>query len=92
MISMNEQLYGKEFNDQQELLKADLENIETKHIEWFKARKGKMPSDEHDKLHDHYKMNWNVNGIGFGFRKDSPLPKDIINECMKAFHNRFPSK
>lgn len=92
MGEINEFLYGKEFNDTLEKFKSGLEEVEVKNIEWFRERKPKFESEEHDKLHHHYLIRWDSFGIGFGFRDDSEVPKYIQAECHELFRKYFPDR
>ena len=87
--SMDELFLGKEYSDKQKAFDNDLHEIEKRHLDYFKAREASLPSEEHDRLHNHTIQTLQNGRVWFGFLPDSDLDQSIQKECMVAFHKWF---
>ena len=88
----NELIYGEEGAKKIKLLNDGLLEIELKYIDYFKKRKPKYESEEHDRLHNHYMYITNPNRINFSFIKNTELDQKIINDCLSLFNSIFNLK
>lgn len=87
--SINEVFYSKENAEKIEQFEKRLLEIEDEYIHFFKKRDAIIETEEHDRLHNHTLQKWDTNGIHFGFKKDSPVPKEIRNACLSVFDEIF---
>lgn len=92
MANSNEFFYGKAFAESLEAFKSELSQVEERHEEYFSQRPPKFPDQKHDILSNHYFMQWDNRSIRFAFLPDSDLRRDIQEDCIKVFNNRFGNK
>jgi hypothetical protein len=89
MTSLMDMFENPEYLKTRDAFKADLDLIEQKHKEWFKNRTPVFDDEEHDRLHNHYNIIRDNRSITFVFDNNTPLPKEIIQECMEAYKTHF---
>jgi hypothetical protein len=75
-----------------EALNNGLKAIEEKYKDFFKERKGKYETDEHDKLEYHWIIITRGGQIKFSVNDDSGLPEYIRKECYQVFHDVYGVK
>lgn len=89
------QIHGDELADYDEGLKKVLDDYEREHLDFFKERKGKWDSDQHDFLHHHYAARCENGRYWFTIVPDSDLPESMkgeIKEVVSKFTNEFQQK
>lgn len=89
MSDLTKLIYGEEFAAKLDKFQTALLEIEKKHIDFFKGRKSRFSYEEHDKLHNHYILQYGQGPTSFGFQKDSGIPEYIQKECFECFNSIF---
>ncbi|MDI5894713.1 hypothetical protein [Flavobacterium algoritolerans] len=84
-----ELFYGNKGAPKMKRLKEGLQKIENKHSEYFEERNSPLSIEKHDRLHNHYDMNTNPNGVFFGIKPGSDLKEEIKIECQNLFNKIF---
>ena len=72
-----------------ELFDTDLLAIEKEHIMYFQERVPKESTEEHERLCNHYTLQFGGYGVQFAFHPDSDLPEYIKQQCLKLFDRHF---
>ena len=92
-MSVTKELYGEEYKNRDETFKQGVEDIETRHIDFFKKRESRLTQDPHDKLRNHFIIYTGKGRISIGFDKQSDVPQHIQNEVLELFEQIWnPSK
>lgn len=84
-MSITEELYGEDYKNKDEAFKQGVEEIEDKHINFFKERESRLSQDSHDKLRNHFIIYTGNGRISIGFNKESDVPEHIQNEVLELF-------
>lgn len=87
----NKLFYGEDAAQKLKLFKDGMLTIENENLTYFADRISKYNSQEKDRLHNHYLMITNPDGVTFGFNEDSDLDKKIQAECHNLFKGIFNS-
>jgi len=90
--SLTEILHGKEYADLIKQFDQGVEEIEKKHINFFKERTSTLPTQKHDKLNNHFFTYKNWSGMYMGINKNSELPLHIKAEVESLFNQIFNPK
>ncbi|WP_269226507.1 hypothetical protein [Flavobacterium eburneipallidum] len=90
--NLNELFFGNEAAHKLDQFKAELLNIEQKNSKYFENRVSKISFDKNDRLHNHYLIITNSDGVTFGFTKDNDLDINVQTDCNNLFNEIFNSQ
>jgi hypothetical protein len=86
---LNKIFYGEEAAQKLNQFKEGTFDIENKYLDYFKDRISKYNPEEKDRLHNHYLMIVNSNGVTFGFKENSDLNREVQASCIQLFNSIF---
>jgi len=70
-----------------DLLRKNFEQVEEKFIDFFKSGQARWPSEQHDRLRNHYQIltQFFPETISWEQLKVNGLPDDVLREMHEAF-------
>ena len=86
MRDISEFIYGEEYAEKNQAFEKAIEDIEEKHLDFFKNRPAQNETEQHDRLHNHYALRTASGQVSFKFSDGSDLPANIKQECLDAFN------
>lgn len=86
---LNDLIFGKEINAKRNAFNKAIEQLGQEYTDYFKSRKSKLESEEHDKIENHFTIQpWNNGGEVFVINNDSDI-KDLIKKRLLDIYNRY---
>jgi hypothetical protein len=86
MGNIAEFIYGEEYSEKNKAFQEEVDRIEQRHIDYFKSQPPSNETETHDRLHHHFVIRTAGGQIALDFDQEAPLPVDIRQECLEAFH------
>ena len=80
--------HGKQIDEKSKLFDELLQEINNKHIDYFKSRKSPFTSDKNDNIRNHCGFTIFDNVVNIMF-PDKDTPDYIKQECIEAFNKSF---
>jgi hypothetical protein len=89
MGNIAEFIYGEEYSEKNKAFQEQIDRIEQRHLDHFKSQPPHNETEAHDRLHHHFVIRTAGGQIALDFDEEAPLPADIRQECVEAFHRIF---
>lgn len=80
--NLQELMFGPSVAAKLRELNAALQELEDKHWRYFERRNSTISQEVSDRLHNHYILNFNSDGILFFLLPDSELDNQIKADCL----------